>query len=153
MAHALSQCHNKSTICQNQKQVVPEHNTSMSEQNPSAMQNAQHIFWPNTISNIQLHLRTNSKTITQEVKLEVDGTMCLSRSKVALRWTPDGHRRRGRPMETWGRTVEKQMQEQGWTQRFSQSIAVETMAIFCCYGLQQNLRQENKVRLRLIGFK
>ena len=87
MAHALSQCHNKSTICQNQKQVVPEHNTSMSEQNPSAMQNAQHIFWQNTISNIQLHLRTNTKAITQEVKLEVDGTCAYPH----LRLPSDGH--------------------------------------------------------------
>ena len=35
--------------------------------------------------------------------------------RVALRRTPNGRRKRGRPKETWRRTVEKEMREQGWT--------------------------------------
>ena len=35
--------------------------------------------------------------------------------KTALRWTADGKRRRGRPKETWRRTVEKEMKECGLT--------------------------------------
>ena len=35
--------------------------------------------------------------------------------KTALRWTADGKRRRGRPKETWRRTVEKDMKEGGLT--------------------------------------
>ena len=35
--------------------------------------------------------------------------------RVALRWTPDGRRKRGRPKETWRRTVEKEMKENSWT--------------------------------------
>ena len=35
--------------------------------------------------------------------------------RVALRWTPDGHRKRGRPNETWRRTVEREMKDRGWT--------------------------------------
>ena len=34
---------------------------------------------------------------------------------IALRWTPDGQRKRGRPKETWRRTVEREMKEKGWT--------------------------------------
>ena len=32
-----------------------------------------------------------------------------------LRWTPDGRRKRGRPKETWRRTVEKEMKENNCT--------------------------------------
>jgi len=35
--------------------------------------------------------------------------------RVALRWTPDGRRKKGRPKETWRRTVEKEMKENSWT--------------------------------------
>lgn len=34
--------------------------------------------------------------------------------RVAHRWTPDGRRNRGRPKETWRRTVETEMKKQGW---------------------------------------
>ena len=35
--------------------------------------------------------------------------------RVALRWTPEGKRRRGRPKETWRRTVEREMKENNLT--------------------------------------
>ena len=35
--------------------------------------------------------------------------------QVALRCTPDSRRKRGRPKETWRRTVEKEMKENSWT--------------------------------------
>ena len=35
--------------------------------------------------------------------------------RVALRWTPDGHRKRSHPKETWRRTVEREMKDKGWT--------------------------------------
>ena len=38
-------------------------------------------------------------------------------SKVALRWTPDGKRKRGRPKETWRRMVENEMKIIGKTWR------------------------------------
>ena len=36
-------------------------------------------------------------------------------TRIALRWTPDGQRKRGRPKDTWRRTVEREMKEKGWT--------------------------------------
>ena len=33
---------------------------------------------------------------------------------VAIRWTPDGKRKRGGGKETWRRSVEREMTEQGW---------------------------------------
>ena len=35
--------------------------------------------------------------------------------RVSLRWTADGKRKRGRPKETWRRTVEREMKDQNLT--------------------------------------
>ena len=35
--------------------------------------------------------------------------------KVAMRWTPSGRRKRGRPKTTWRRTVMKELEEMGLT--------------------------------------
>ena len=35
--------------------------------------------------------------------------------RVAMRWTPAGKRKTGRPELTWKRSVEKEMREAGWT--------------------------------------
>ena len=76
------------------------------------------IFWPNTISNAELHRRTTTKLITQEVQMHrwiwIRHVLQMPPTKlprVALRWTPDGHRKRGRPKETWRRTVERERDE------------------------------------------
>ena len=40
-------------------------------------------------------------------------------TRIALTWTPEGRRRRGRPKETWRRTVERERGElgfEGWTE-------------------------------------
>ena len=80
------------------------------------------IFWPNIITNYQLLRMTKTETITLQVQrktskwighvLRMTPTALL---RVAVRWTPDGHRKRGRPKETWRRTVEKEMKDRGWT--------------------------------------
>ena len=80
------------------------------------------IFWPQTISNADLHKRTNTKPLSQEIKRRRwrwIGHVCRmypdSITRVAMRWTPPGKRKRGRPKETWRRPVEKKMKETGWT--------------------------------------
>ena len=37
-----------------------------------------------------------------------------SHTNIALSWTPEGKRRRGRPKTTWCRTVEKERNSAGW---------------------------------------
>ena len=84
------------------------------------------IFWPNRISNIELLQRTKSKVIEDEVKikrwkwlghvLRMDNDKI---SKVALKWTPEnGRRNRGRPKQTWRRTIDRELTELGkdWRQ-------------------------------------
>ena len=36
-------------------------------------------------------------------------------TKVALRWTSEGKRKRGRPKTTWRRTIENEIKERGYT--------------------------------------
>ena len=70
------------------------------------------IFWPNTISNEQLWLLTESKPIAQDI-LErkwrwIGHTLRKPDNdiaKMAFEYNPQGNRRRGRPKMTWKRSV------------------------------------------------
>ena len=43
--------------------------------------------------------------------------------KTALRWTPPGKRKRGRPRTTWRRTITSELEEFGFSLGQAQSIA------------------------------
>ena len=80
------------------------------------------IYWPNTITNEELHWRAEIEPISTQVKRRrwrwighVLRQQNTALTRIALRWTPDGQRKRGRPKETWRRTVEREMKEKGWT--------------------------------------
>ena len=80
------------------------------------------VRWPNTISNEDLYSMTATRPITEEIRRRrwrwIGHVLRLpptATARVALRWTPDGRRGRGRPKETWRRTVEAEMKQQGWT--------------------------------------
>ena len=79
------------------------------------------VFWPNKISNIELRERTKTQTIEESIRLR--RWRCIGHvlrkgneedQKVALSWTPEGKRRRGRPRETWRRTAERERNLFGW---------------------------------------
>ena len=80
------------------------------------------IFWPNIITNADLQERTSITPVTDVIcrrRWRWIGH-CLRMSnkenaKVALFWTPDGKRKRGRPKETWRRTVAREMKARGWS--------------------------------------
>ena len=90
------------------------------------------IFWPNTISTAELH-RTTTKLITQEVQMRrwrwIGHVLRMAPTtlpRVALRWTPDGHSKRGRPKETWSSVErEREMREQGWTWGYRERCATD----------------------------
>lgn len=81
------------------------------------------IHWPETITNEELLKKTGEKPMEQEVKRRKWGWIghCLRKEdaieKEALRWNPQGARKRGRPRMTWRRSVEEEMREDGksWT--------------------------------------
>ena len=84
------------------------------------------IFWPNTISNIELHRKASTSSIMTEIKQRrwtwmgrVIRMPSDAIPKIALRWTPNaGRHRRGRPKETWRRSFAREMKENGlsWAQ-------------------------------------
>ena len=76
------------------------------------------IYWPNTITNEELHRRAEIEPISTQVKRRrwrwighVLRQQTTALTRIALRWTPDGQRKRGRPKETWRRTVAREMKE------------------------------------------
>ena len=80
------------------------------------------IFWPKKITNKDLYEITNQRDICTEIKhrrWKWLGHILRKNSnniaKTSLRWTPAGKRKRGRPKETWRRTIEGEMMEMGYT--------------------------------------
>jgi hypothetical protein len=80
------------------------------------------IFWPNKISNKDLHNITNTKDMETSLIQKrwiwfghVLRKPSEDMTKVALRWTPEGKRKRGRPKTTWRRTIENEIKEIGYT--------------------------------------
>ena len=81
-----------------------------------------HIFWPNTISNVKLLEKTGlvpiSSIVTQRRWRWIGHVLRMDTKelpKTALKWTPQGQRKRGRPVETWRRGLERDMKNLGWT--------------------------------------
>ncbi|XP_041362977.1 uncharacterized protein LOC121378725 [Gigantopelta aegis] len=80
------------------------------------------IYWPNKITNKELQERTGMQPISLEVKRrrwKWIGHVCrmplTSIPTVAMRWTSGGKRMRGRPNETWKRSVEREMKALAWS--------------------------------------
>ena len=77
------------------------------------------IFWSNRISNENLLEMTNSTCILKEIQQRrfrwlghVLRMPVSNITRIALRWTPQGKRPRGRPKTTWRRTIETELKEQ-----------------------------------------
>ena len=67
------------------------------------------IYWPNTITNEELHRRAEIEPISTQVKRRrwrwighVLRKQTTALTRIALRWTPDGQRKRGRPKKLGG---------------------------------------------------
>ena len=80
------------------------------------------MFWPNKISNKDLHDITNTKdmeTLLIQKRWRWLGHVLRKPSadmtKEALRWTPEGKRKRGKPKTTWRHTIENEIKERGHT--------------------------------------
>ncbi|XP_048775477.2 uncharacterized protein LOC125680078 [Ostrea edulis] len=88
----------------------------------SCLRKINRIFWPNKISNKNLHQKCKSKNISTEIKQRrirwLGHVMRMPQNripKVALHWTPSGKRKRGRPRTTWRRTVTSELEEMGYS--------------------------------------
>ena len=79
------------------------------------------IYWPTVIPNADLRKRANVDSISVQVKRRrwrwIGHVLRMNKSehaRTALTWKPEGRRKRGRPKETWRRTVERERSQLGW---------------------------------------
>ena len=80
------------------------------------------VFWPNTISNINLWECTKQETVDIQLlrrKWSWNGNTLRRNTtaitKQALTWNPQGKRGRGRPKNTWRRSTEQEFKKKGLT--------------------------------------
>lgn len=76
------------------------------------------IFWPQKITNVDLYKKTRCQSVVTEIRrrrLRWLGHVLRMEQKriprVALRWTPPGKRKRGRPKTTWRKTIMTELEE------------------------------------------
>ena len=84
------------------------------------------IYWPMKVTNEEVRFKTNMEEITQQIKRRrwkliwhVLRKSANENTRIALTWTPEGRCKRGRPKETWRRTLERERGElgfKGWTE-------------------------------------
>lgn len=74
------------------------------------------VYWPEKVSNEDIRRRANIEKISMQIRIRrwkyIGHILRKSpdnHQRIALRWTPEGKRKRGRPKETWRRTVEREM--------------------------------------------
>lgn len=79
------------------------------------------IYWPNTISNEDLWIKTKQEPIEIQIKRRKwkwightlrKPTQTITRQ--AISWNPQGKRKRGRPKNTWRRELEKELAGHNW---------------------------------------
>lgn len=80
------------------------------------------IHWPDTISNNDLWQRTNEQPVEEQIRRRRWGWIghtlrrpSTSITRHALRWNPQGRRKRGRPKNTWRRDYETDITQSGLT--------------------------------------
>lgn len=76
------------------------------------------IFWPNTISNVDLWKRCHEDPVGLQIKRRkwswIGHTLRRDQNHIprqALDWNPQGKRKRGRPKQTWRRSIDAEMQD------------------------------------------
>ena len=80
------------------------------------------IYWPVKITNEEVRRRAETHPISEIIKQRrwrwIGHVLRMENNenpRIALTWTPEGRRNRGRPRETWRRTVEKERNKMGFT--------------------------------------
>ena len=80
------------------------------------------IFWPNVITNEELWGRTGQEDVETTIKRRkwkwIGHTLRKApnnTTRMAMEWNPQGRRSRGRPKQSWRRTVSKELENIGRT--------------------------------------
>ena len=79
------------------------------------------IYWPTRVSNEEVRRFAGVEKVSTQIRKKrwrYIGHVLRKRpddhQRIALSWTPDGKRRRGRPKETWRRTVVREREMLGY---------------------------------------
>ena len=112
------------------------------------------IFWPNKISNVDLYKKTGCNSAVLEIKrrrlrwlrhvLRMPGH---SIPKVALRWTPPGKGKRGRPQMTWRQIVMAELRGYRGVRLRPQSRTESCGERLLCPYVPQGTMRKSKVTL------
>ena len=80
------------------------------------------IKWTDKVSNKEVEERSGVRNIVKEIGRRkwkwIGHVMRMDNNrhpKVAMRWTPPGKRKRGRPKGNWRRSVESEMKDSGYS--------------------------------------
>ena len=123
------------------------------------------IYWPNTISNLQLFERTKQTPTEIAIKKRkwrwIGHTLRKPKENITrqgLQWNPQGSRPRGRPRNTWRREVEKEMKEtnKSWLQleRLAQDRGNGSPLLMACVplGTEKAKKKNMEERAKLSAF-
>lgn len=87
------------------------------------------IYWHNKITNEELYKNTEGKNHRVRWLGHVPRMPSDRIPNIALRWTPTGKRKRGRPKTTWRRTMTKELGELGLTRGEVQATAQDRVGL------------------------
>ena len=90
------------------------------------------IYWHNKITNEELYKNTEGKNHRVRWLGHVPRMPSDRIPNIALRWTPTGRRKRGRPKTTWQRTMTKELGKLGLTWGEVQATAQDKVGL-CPY--------------------
>ena len=111
------------------------------------------IFWPNKISNVEIHEKTDCNSAVLEMKRRrlrrLGHVLSMPKEsipKVAIRWTPSGRRKSGRLKTTWRKTAMAELQDMGLSWGEAQATAKDrtlwrnVIVALCLTGDEELLR-------------
>lgn len=108
------------------------------------------ISWPMRITNEEIRTRAWIETISRQVAWRrwtwLDHALRMdhhSHPRIALTWVPKGKRNRGRPRETWRKTVERELMENGLRTWAETASAAEDREAWRQRAYSPILHQEN----------
>ena len=88
------------------------------------------IRWPQKITNEELWKKTHQTPVIQEIRMRkwrwIGHTLSKPRNNItrqALKWNPQGKRKRGRPRNTWRRDTLAEMERRGYGWQHLEKVA------------------------------
>ena len=135
--------------------ITKQQENKLNSFNTKCLRKILKIYWPEKISNNDLYKKTASKPLANDIMRKrwhwighVLRRGPESNERIALTWSPDGKRKRGRPRLTWRRHAIKERDNLGWPSwtmareaALDRKDWVSTIAASCAYKAWRVTRQ------------